>query len=59
MQEINKEIKDKKMILDYLVKNKLRTIEYVGKFMKEYYINPDLIQDIIKKNKKPNESLEL
>ena len=59
MQEISKEIKDKKMILDYLAKNKLRTIEYVGKFMKEYYINPDLIQDIIRKNKKSKEILEL
>lgn len=55
IQEINQEIKDKKSMLDYLLKNNLRSINYVGRFMKEYYLNPDLIQNIVKKNKKPKE----
>jgi len=50
--EINKDLLTKKKILEYLVKNKIRDIGGVGKVMKNYYINPDFIIDIVEKNKK-------
>ena len=52
--EINKDIAVKKKILEYMVKNKMRDIESVGKTIKEYYVDPDFIIDIVEKNKKPD-----
>jgi flagellar protein FlaI len=50
--EINKELKIKKAILDYLVKNKIRSLEEVGKAMNQYYIDPDVVMNAVNKNKK-------
>ncbi|MBW2989818.1 Flp pilus assembly complex ATPase component TadA [Candidatus Woesearchaeota archaeon] len=41
--EITKDLKTKKSILEYLVKNKVRKIEDVGNVIKGYYLDPDLI----------------
>ncbi len=50
--EINKELKVKKDVLDYLVKNKIRNLGEVGKIMNHYYIEPDAVINAVNKNKK-------
>ncbi|MBU0629260.1 MAG: Flp pilus assembly complex ATPase component TadA [Nanoarchaeota archaeon] len=50
--EINKELKTKKSILDYLVKNKIRSLNDVGTVMNKYYLDPDSVIDSINKDKK-------
>jgi len=57
--EINKDIKTKKDILDYLVKNKIRKLEEVGHVMKNYYLDPDLVVKIVNKNSKPDNLLKM
>jgi flagellar protein FlaI len=49
MNEINKELTNKKKILDLLVKKNIRSIKEVGKVMNDYYLNPDSLQKQIKK----------
>ena len=50
--EINKDLKIKKEILDYLVKTKLRSLEQVGDVMNKYYLDPDYVIKMVNKNKK-------
>ncbi len=56
--EINSDIKTKKNILDYLVKNNIRKLEDVGKMINHYYLDPDFIIDIANKNSKPDKFLK-
>ncbi len=56
--EILKELKIKKSILDYLVKNKMRTLNEVGAVMNKYYLDPDFVVERINKNSKPEQLLE-
>lgn len=48
--EINLDLEKKKNILEYLVKNKIRDLNSVGKIMNYYYSNRELLMDSIKKN---------
>lgn len=48
--EINKDLKNKRTILEWLVKNKIRSLEQLGKVMKMYYISPHILEEIIQKN---------
>jgi len=57
--EIMEDIKTKKSILDYLVKNKIRKLEEVGKVMKNYYLDKDLVVKMVKGNSKPEKLLEM
>lgn len=50
-KEINEDLKLKKNILEYSVKNKIRNIEEIGKLMNLYYLDPDFVTDIVLKNK--------
>ena len=50
--EITKSIREKEFVLKWLVKQKLDTVDGVGRVMAEYYTNNDYIMDIVKKNKK-------
>ncbi|RME54837.1 CpaF family protein [Candidatus Woesearchaeota archaeon] len=43
MSEINKELKNKKVILDWMVKQNLRDIKSVGDVMKNYYLDPEAV----------------
>lgn len=56
--EINNDIKTKKRILDYLVKNKVRCLEEVGKVMDRYYLDPDFVADAVNKNSKPEKLIK-
>lgn len=49
MQEISQDIAVKKKILAWMVKNKIRYIDDVGKIMNDYYLNRDSILKAIKK----------
>jgi archaeal flagellar protein FlaI len=40
-KDIDKDLADKKRVLEYLVKKKINTVESVGRVMAEYYTNPD------------------
>ena len=50
--EINKDLQEKKTILDFMVKHNIRKIEEVGKIMKEFYINKDNLLKSVKKGDK-------
>jgi flagellar protein FlaI len=53
-KEINKDLKEKEKILDYLVKNSIDTVDNVGRVMAEYYTNRTELMKYINKNKKIN-----
>ncbi len=58
LEEINKDLLDKKDILDYIAKRNIRTMEEIGKVMKEYYLNPSFVLDIVKKDEDSKKLLE-
>lgn len=51
--EISSDLKDKVKILEWLVKNKVNTVDSIGKIVSQYYSEPDTILDLVQKNKKP------
>jgi len=57
--EINDDIATKKKILDYLVKNKMRSLEKVGKVMNMYYLDPDFVTGVVNKNSNPDNLLNI
>ena len=48
--EIEKDMQYKKSILQWLIKNKLRSFQQLGRVMNLYYTNPNELSRIIKKN---------
>lgn len=50
--EINKELAERKRIMEWLVKNNLRSIQDVGRTMKLFYQNKDKLNNIIRTNDK-------
>ncbi|MFH1063871.1 MAG: ATPase, T2SS/T4P/T4SS family [Candidatus Woesearchaeota archaeon] len=50
--EINKELLEKETVLKYLVKNQIKSIDEVGQFMAEYYINKDELMKYVYANKR-------
>ncbi|MBT4539851.1 CpaF family protein [Candidatus Woesearchaeota archaeon] len=53
LNEINSDISKKETILNWLVKQNIRDIKSVGRIMRAYYINPELIEKHAKKNSSP------
>jgi flagellar protein FlaI len=49
-KEVKKDLKNRKKILKWLIKNKLRKLTEIGKVMNLYYTNKKLLKEIIKKN---------
>jgi len=49
--EINRDIKEKELVLKYLVKHNINTVDEVGKVMAEYYTDKDNFMKIVKSNK--------
>ena len=49
--EINRSLKEKETILKWLVKNKIDTVNTVGRVMAEYYTNTAYLMEHVKKNK--------
>ncbi|MBI2670848.1 CpaF family protein [Candidatus Woesearchaeota archaeon] len=56
--EIQSDLRDKQKILDWMVKNKVRQVNDVGKVMKDYYIEPEIVLKVINKNSDPKELLK-
>ena len=52
--ELEKEILDKAKIIEWMVKHDLKGVDQVGKIVKEYYLDPEIVMDIVNKNKKPS-----
>jgi len=52
--EIDRELEVRKKMLLYLVKNNLRDIRQVGKFMNQYYSDPEFVINNVLKNASPN-----
>ena len=48
--EINKDLEDKKKIIEWLIKNKIRDLESIGKVMNFYYTNKENLYSIIRNN---------
>jgi len=52
-KEIQKDINNKQKILSWMVKNKINTVDGVGKLVAEYYRDPKNVLKIVEKNEKP------
>jgi flagellar protein FlaI len=50
--EIEKDIMEKEMVLKWMVKNGIRTVDGVGRLVAEYYRDSNKVLDIVKKNEK-------
>jgi len=50
-KELKKSIKEKEVILKWLVKQNINTVDSVGKVMAEYYTQPDYLMEYVRKNK--------
>ena len=53
-KEINKNLKEKEKILDWMLKNNIDYVDGVGKIVSEYYKDPGSVLDVVKKGKDPN-----
>ncbi len=49
--ELNRSLKEKEIILKWLVKKDINTVDTVGRVMAEYYTNKDNLMSYVKKNK--------
>jgi len=49
--EIKKSLKEKELVLKWLVKNNIDTVDTVGKVIAEYYTDADHLMSCVKKNK--------
>ncbi|MFC1732994.1 type II/IV secretion system ATPase subunit [candidate division KSB1 bacterium] len=49
-KDINKDLAEKKMILEWLVRNNIRKINEVGKVINDYYLDKDSVINVVKKN---------
>ncbi|NTV22877.1 MAG: type II/IV secretion system ATPase subunit, partial [Nanoarchaeota archaeon] len=49
--DMNKDLDEKKRILEYIVKNKIDSVDGVGRVMAEYYTNKDRLIDHVRQNK--------
>jgi len=49
--EIEKDLENKRNIFDWLIKNKVRDLESIGKVMNLYYIEQEKLQSIMRNNK--------
>jgi archaeal flagellar protein FlaI len=50
--DINKMLKEKEAVLDYLVKHNIDSVDSVGRVMAEYYTNHDSLMGYVKANKR-------
>ena len=56
--EINKEVLQRKKILEWMIKKNVRNVQDVGKVMREYYLNRDVFLKLINKNPDAKKILE-
>jgi len=51
--EMQKDLKEKQGILDWMVKQKIRDITSVGRVIAEYYLDESKIMGLVEKSKRP------
>ncbi|MFC1768664.1 type II/IV secretion system ATPase subunit [Nanoarchaeota archaeon] len=56
--EITHDLKSKKAILDYMVKNNITKLADVGKIMNQYYSDPKSVENIVKRKENPGKLLK-
>lgn len=56
-KEIKDDLKEKQAILQWMLDNNIKNVDHVGKVMKIYYKNPDVVIEAAKKNKKSSDIL--
>ena len=49
--ELNRSLKEKEVVLKWIAKNKINTVDTVGRAMAEYYTDKDNLMKYVKKNK--------
>ncbi|MBW2984338.1 Flp pilus assembly complex ATPase component TadA [Candidatus Woesearchaeota archaeon] len=57
-KEISRDLKEKQLILEWMLKNNIKDVNPVGQVMRVYYKTPDIIINAAKKNKKLKEILK-
>ena len=50
-KEVGMDLKEKENILKWMLKNKIKNIDHVGRVMAEYYTRPERVLSLMKKNK--------
>ncbi len=55
--EINKNLENKKEVLDWMLKNNIKLVDDVGKVMSVYYKDPDFLLNVVKNNDNPDKIL--
>lgn len=58
VDDVKAEIEMKKQILEWLVKNKVRQVDDVGKIMNHYYVDKETVVDIVSNDRPPKGLLE-
>jgi flagellar protein FlaI len=53
-KEIKEDLDEKEKILNWMLKNKINTVNTVGKIVADYYAKKDFVLDAVAKNKKPD-----
>ena len=56
-KEIKDDLKERADILQWMLDNNIKNIDQVGKIMRVYYKNKDVLLDFVNKQKKPDSSL--
>ncbi len=55
--EMKKDLEEKKTVLNWMQKNKIKTVNAVGKVIADYYANRERVLQIVKRNQGPQEIL--
>jgi len=56
-QEIKQDLEEKKMVLQWMVRHNINTVNTVGKIVSEYYVDPEKVISSIKQNINPDKLL--
>ena len=57
-KEINNDLEEKKLILNWMLNNNIKGVDKVGTIMRYYYKTPTILLDAVNKNKKASTLLE-
>jgi len=56
-QEIKQDLQGKQKVFEYMIKNGINTINTVGKVVSEYYLNPSVVFEHVRRNLPPDKLL--
>ncbi len=58
VEEIKEDLDVKKQVFEWMVKNRVRQVEDVGKIMNRYYVDKDTVVDVVQGDKAPKKLLD-